>query len=254
MVYISKKERRQSSSDILLLVWLLLLLWEILVTKENLMHPVLFPAPENVFLVFFTQTRILLENVWYSMQLLVAGVLLGLTGGTVFGLVCGWIPRLRGIFAPIASVLAPIPSLVYAPYIIALMPSFRSASLMIVILGIFWPSFLRMILRVESLDSRILDTVEVMHLNYRTIIISILIPYIMPEVIKGLKVTVTSAVMMLTFAEMMGATRGIGYYIVNYNTYGNYTNVVAGIIVTGVVVTVLNKIVEIIQKKMIRWS
>ncbi|MEE1164171.1 MAG: hypothetical protein UHU21_10820 [Lachnospiraceae bacterium] len=46
----------------------------------------------------------------------------------------------------------------------------------------------------------------------------------------------------------------MGYYIVNYNTYGNYTKVVAGIIVVGTVVTVLNKCIDVLQKKLIVWE
>ena len=76
----------------------------------------------------------------------------------------------------------------------------------------------------------------------------------MPGIIKGLKVTVTTAVMMLTFAEMMGSTVGMGYYIVNYNTYGNYTKVVAGIIVVGLTVTLLGAAVTWLQKRTIKWQ
>ena len=59
--------------------------------------------------------------------------------------------------------------------------------------------------------------------------------------------------MMLTFAEMMGSTVGMGYYIVNYNTYGNYTKVIAGIMVVALVVTFLSWSVNMIQKKAIKW-
>lgn len=69
-----------------------------------------------------------------------------------------------------------------------------------------------------------------------------------------MKVSFTTGIMLLTFAEMMGATSGMGYYIVNYNTYGNYTKVVAGIIVVGTVVTVLNKCIDVLQKKLIVWE
>jgi NitT/TauT family transport system permease protein len=56
------------------------------------------------------------------------------------------------------------------------------------------------------------------------------------------------------FAEMMGATSGLGYYIVNYNTYGNYTNVIACIIVIGIIVTILNWLTTLMQKKLIKWQ
>lgn len=255
LTYIVRKgENLTAASDLMMIVWAFLLLWEIVVTKKNMMHPVLVPAPENVFYVFYEQPVILLKGVWSSLKLLFAGVFGGLAAGVVAGLVCGWIPRLRNLFYPIANVLAPIPSIVFAPYIVALMPSFRSASMVVIVLGIFWPTFLNMIIRVDGIEKRILDSARALNLNNRSMIFQILLPYAFPGVISGLKVTMTTAVMMLTFAEMMGATSGMGYYIVNYNTYGNYTNVVAGIMVVGVVVTVLNKLVAWLQKKLIRWQ
>ncbi|WP_130862803.1 ABC transporter permease [Bacilliculturomica massiliensis] len=250
---IRRPRSRTSASDLLAIVWAFLLIWETAVTKLDLMHPVLVPAPENVFAVFAEQWPVLLSGVCSSMELLFFGVLTGLALGTVSGLVCGWISRLREVFYPIANVLAPIPSVVFAPYIIALMPSFRSASAMVIVLGIFWPAFLNTILRVEGMERRIIESARVLKLGNVSMIFEILLPYAMPGVVGGLKVTMTTAVMLLTFAEMMGATSGMGYYIVNYNTYGNYTNVVAGIIVVGLVVTALNRLTSWIREKTIRW-
>ncbi|MGI6095489.1 MAG: ABC transporter permease [Lachnospiraceae bacterium] len=252
--FLKKTGDKVAASDIMVIVWGFLLIWEIMVTKLNRMHPVLVPAPENVFHVFREQYAVLLSGVFSSLQLLFIGVVTGLVLGSLFGLICGWIPRLKHVFYPIANVLAPIPSIVFAPYVIAIMPTFRSASAVVVILGVFWPAFLNMIIRVNAIEKNILDSARALNLGTGAMIFQILLPYALPGVINGLKVTMTTAVMMLTFAEMMGATSGMGYYIVNYNTYGNYTNVVAGIAVVGIVVTVLNKLVVWIQKKTIRWQ
>lgn len=251
---VSKPEKRTAASDLMNIIWIFLIAWEIAVTKKNLMHPVLVPAPENVFYVFYEQPLILVKGVYDSMKLLLVGVIVGLAAGVVTGLICGWVKRLRSLFYPVANVLAPIPSIVFAPYIVALMPTFRSASAVVIILGIFWPTFLNMMIRVDSIDRQILDSARVLNLSQMAMVFQVLLPYAFPGIINSLKVTVTTAVMMLTFAEMMGATSGMGYYIVNYNTYANYTNVVAGIIVVGIVVTILNKIVGMIQKKVIQWQ
>ena len=78
-------------------------------------------------------------------------------------------------------------------------------------------------------------------------------PYVLPGIVSGLKVSVTTAFLMLNFAELMGATHGLGYYIQNSITYANYTHAVAGIIAIGIVVTLLNQLVGIVQKKAIVW-
>ena len=241
-------------SCIVMIVWVVLIVWETAVTKLNCMHPVLYPAPENVFYVFQTQYATILVNILSTMELLMVSIIIGVTAGVVLGVIVGWIPALGDVFYPIANVMAPIPSVVYAPYIIAVMPSFRSASAMVIVIGIFFPMFLNMVNRVKSIDPQIVDSALMLNVNNRTMITKILIPYVVPGVIMGMKVTLTTSFMLLMFAEMMGATRGLGYYIVNYNTYGNYTNVIACIIVVGMLVTILNWLTGMLQKHLIKWQ
>lgn len=241
-------------SCIIMIVWGVLFVWELAVTKFNCMHPVLYPAPENVFYVFQTQYETILLNIWSTMKLLVVSIIIGVAAGVVLGVTVGWIPALGDVLYPIANVMAPIPSVVYAPYIIAIMPSFRSASAMVIVIGIFFPMFLNMVNRVRSMDPQILDSALMLNVSNRTMITRILLPYVIPGVIMGMKVTLTTSFMLLMFAEMMGATSGLGYYIVNYNTYGNYTNVIACIIVVGIIVTLLNWITNIMEKYFIKWN
>lgn len=241
-------------SCIVSIVWAVLIIWEILVTKLNCMHPVLYPAPENVFYVYRTHYATILLNILSSMELLAVSIFIGVVLGVVLGVTVGWIPVLSDVFYPIANVLAPIPSVVYAPYIIATMPSFRSASAMVIVIGIFFPMFLDMVNRVKAIDPQIIDSALMLNVSNRTMITGILLPYVVPGVIMGMKVTLTTSFMLLIFAEMMGATKGLGYYIVNYNSYGNYTNVIACIIVVGLLVTVLNRLVDLLQEKAIKWK
>ena len=75
-----------------------------------------------------------------------------------------------------------------------------------------------------------------------------------PVVIGGLRVSLSTSFMILVIAEMMGATSGLGYFIKNYADFANYTNVIAGIILAGVVVTILNGVITLIQKKFVKWK
>ena len=216
-------------------------------------NPVLVPCPENVFDTFRLRWKSMLLNVAYSMELLSIGFLTGMILAVLLGLVVGWIPRLRSFAYPIANVMAPIPAIVFSPYLVSIMPSFRSASVTVIILGVFWPSFLTTINRVSSIDSRILDSARMLNLRNTDMILNILLPYVLPGVVSGLRVSVTTSVLMLNFAELMGATHGMGYYIQNSITYANYTQAVAGIICIGIVVTILSRIVTVIQNNAIRW-
>lgn len=248
-----REKNRSAVSWIAVLVWAFMLVWELFTTKLNQLHPVLMPAPEAIFNVFATQYPELLLNVYSSLQLLGMGAVTALVAGVILGTVVGWIPALSNVLAPIARVLAPIPSVVFAPYLVALTPSFRSASALIIFLGIFWPTFIAAINRVASIDRRIIESARMLEMGSFSMVTKILLPYIMPSVLGGLNMQLTSSITMLTFAEMLGASSGMGYYIINYTNFANYTNVIAGIIVVGTVVTLLNWLINIVKRKAVKW-
>lgn len=247
------RQKSRSTNDIIIFVWLVLIVWELCTSVFNIAHPVLIPCPENVFDSFREQGAEMLLNVLYSMELLGIGFVSGMVLAVGLGLIAGWIPRLRDFAYPIASVMAPIPAIVFSPYLVALMPSFRSASAVVIILGVFWPNFLSTINRVKGIEPRILDSARMLNLSDSAMIWQLLLPYVLPGVVSGLKVSVTTSLLMLNFAELMGAAHGMGYYVQNSITYANYTHAVAGILCIGIVVTVLNRLVSYIQKKAIVW-
>lgn len=254
LVQFKRREKsRGAASWIVVLLWAFMIVWEVFTTKLNQLHPVLMPAPEAIFNVFATQYPELLLNVSSSLQLLVMGAVTALVSGVVLGTIVGWIPSLRDVLAPIARVLAPIPSVVFAPYLVALTPSFRAASALIIFLGVFWPTFISAINRVASIDRRIIESARMLEMGSFSMVTKILLPYIIPSVLGGLNMQLTSSITMLTFAEMLGASSGMGYYIINYTNFANYTNVIAGIIVVGIVVTLLNWLINVVKRHAIKW-
>lgn len=243
----------EGSSDIILIVWVIFIAWELVGPKLGIAHNVLIPSPENVFNVFVEYSGELAMNVVSSLQLLLTGYILGTILGIILGIICGWIPRLRAIFYPIANVFAPIPSVVFAPFLVIIMPTYRWAAIMVILIGVFWPQFLSMILRVGSLPPAIVDNTRVLMVNTPTMISKVIIPYIVPDILKGLRVSLTTGFLMLMYAESFGAKSGIGYWISNANVFANYANIYAGIITCGMTVTVLNYFSGWLQKRFTTW-
>ncbi len=241
-------------ADIIVFVWALLLVWEIASTKTGIAHQVLVPGPENVFWVYVRNGAELFDCAVSSLQLLLMGYILGMLLGVILGVVCGWVPRLRAMFYPMANVLAPIPSVIYTPFLVILMPTYRWAAVMVILLGVFWPQFLNMILRVGALPSAIIDNARVLKVSNFTMIKDIILPFIVPDILKGMRVSLTTGFLMLMYAESFGTRSGIGYFISNANVFANYSNIYAGIITCGIVVTLLNYATAFIQDKFTTWK
>lgn len=249
----AERSRISGNCAIMTFVWAVLLVWELATSVLHLAHPVLVPAPENVFFTFREQGKAMLINVAWSMELLTAGLVIGMVLAVLLGLFCGWNPKLKAFAYPIANVLAPIPAVVFSPYLVALMPTFRSASVLVVILGVFWPQFLGTVNRIGNMQPEIMDSARMLHLRTPVMLFRILLPALIPGILSGLKVTLTTSVLMLNFAELMGASHGMGYYVQNSIAYANYAHAVAGIIVIGIVVTILNRLADLAQRKLIKW-
>ena len=110
-----------------------------------------------------------------------------------------------------------------------------------------------MVARVGVLDQRILDSARVLGLKQRELLWEVLLPWVMPGILTGLRGSLSSAFMLLTLAEMMGAHSGLGYFIRNFADYANYTNVLAGILLVALVITLLNRAVTALETRLVRW-
>lgn len=251
---IRNRDKAWPASAIFSIVLVIFILWEVFASVLGKTHPVLVPAPENVFAVFPADYKEIIKGIFTSLKIIFLGSGIGIILGTVLGFICGWFENLKKVFFPIANVIAPIPAIIYSPYIIALMPSFKVASIVVVGLSVFWPTFLRSILQASAVDKNIVDSAKTLGIDGFTMIFKILIPYSMPQILNVLKVQLTMTFTILMFAEMLGSTEGMGYYIVNNCTYGNYTKVIVGMIVIGTVVTILNKVISRLVDKALTWE
>ena len=195
----------------------------------------------------------ILEGVGSSLRLMGLAFALALFFGVGLGLIVGLSDRLSSTVMPIVRVISPIPPIIYSPYAVALLPSFRAASIFVITMTIFWSIFMNMVLSVRQIDRKIMDSARTLNLNQSSMILHVLLPYSLPGIINSVSVSVSTSFLVLTAAEMIGATSGLGWYIKYNADFANFTKVIAGIFVIGVVVTVLNALISLVKRLLIRW-
>ena len=247
-------QRCAALSVITSLVLMLLFAWELAAVNLKIANPILLPPPGEVFEVFADCRALMFKGVFSSLALLGFSMSTALVSGVILGLAVGLNRFLRDIFLPIAKVLSPVPPIIYSPYAVAVMPTFRGAAALIIVLGIFWPTFMGIINRASAMDRRIADSARALGLSPAEMIFHVMLPYLFPGIISGLHVTLSTSFLLLTMAEMMGASSGLGYFIKNYSDYANYTNVIAGIILIGIVVSLLNALLSFAEKRLVKWK
>jgi NitT/TauT family transport system permease protein len=111
-----------------------------------------------------------------------------------------------------------------------------------------------MIQRVGTIDLRIINTARILNVRTRTMLFKIILPYTMPRIFNDLTEALSISVMTLTAAEMIGADRGMGFYVRRSLDYANYTQAFAGIFLIAVVITLLNAVVAFVRKVCVKWN
>lgn len=248
------KAKIRASKDIMTFVYVFLFIWEFVVSRLNLLPYVFVPAPENVFYVFVSDTLTIFQGFLSSMFLILVGMSLSVISAVVLGTLVGWNPRLTKAIYPIVKAVSTVPALIYTPYIVLIMPTFRIASLCVIFLSGFWGSVMSSINNTAFVETKIVNAAKVLNLSTPTILFKIIIPFNLPRIINALPIRLANALMTLTVAEMLGADCGMGYYVRFALNFANYTKAIAGIIFIGFVVTILNTLIDVSKKRLIKWS
>ena len=244
---------KKSSSDLIIIIYLFFLFWDISYKVGWVKNDLLIPSPEGLFNVFKTDRDYILEMVFDSLQLLFWGFLLAIVLGTALGLIVGWFERSREVMIPVANVITLIPPVLMTAWLIIWFP-FKIAAVAIIFLAVFWPTFLGMIVRVSQIDRKIIDAAKVMGVSNVGMLFKVILPYSLPGIIISVSKSLRGAFMCLVAAEMIGINGGIGFYTETYKAYADYRRVLAGIFTIGIITTVIDIIVNKIEKTVVKWK
>ena len=244
---------RQGTGDVATIIFVNLLAWQLATARFGLLDKMLFPTPESVLRMFLLELPDMLKGLVNSLILLISGYLLALATALPLGLLVGWRTRLYRAVNPFAKVMGPIPPIVYIPYAIALLPSFRSASIIVIFLGAFWPIFINPVDGVFTIPKGLLDSARVLNLKEGTFLWRIILPGAMPSVCTGANLALVFSFVLLAAAELIGANSGIGWYVKNFADFADYQRVIVGIIFIGFVVTAITWGTERVEKRLLRW-
>ena len=169
------------------------------------------------------------------------------------GIAVGSSRRLRAAAEPFSRVLGAIPPIVYIPYAIALLPSFRSASIFVIWSGAFWPVFVNTVSGVVTIPDSLLDSARMLHLKRSVFFFRILLPGAMPSILTGASLGLIFSFLLLTAAELIGATEGLGWYVKNFSDFADYGRVIVGILFIGIVVTSLMWLFNKLERRLLRY-
>lgn len=250
---IKKKESLSLTLDIFGFIYVFLTVWTLTTAKFDLLNDLLFPAPGKVIAQFAEDKTVILTNIKSSVGIIIQGFLLAAVAAIPLGLLIGLNARLGNAASYLTKFFSSIPPIVYIPYGIALLPTFRSVSVFVIFLASFWPIFAGTMSGVLNVDKRTVDSAKVLNVKKPAMLTSVILPASLPQIFLGCNQGLSVSFILLTSAEMIGARDGMGYYVKYYSDFGDYTRTITGLIVIGVVVIAVTFLLNRFQQYLLRW-
>lgn len=247
VVFISNKEKIQRISQVTAIILGQLILWEVITTKLDLVDSLLLPSPSIIFSLFITELPVLLKSFLVSLHLLFAGYALALILAVPFALVIGWRERVYKAVNPFTKVLAAVPSIIYIPYAIAVLPTFKAESIFIIFVGAFWPVFIHTLKGVFNVEKEIIDNTERLNSHSKFILFQIILHRTLPSIMSGAAIGLAFSFILLIAIEMTTKTSGLGCYVKCFSDFADYPRVMVGTIFIGIVVAAIIFILSTIQ-------
>ncbi len=251
---IKKEESLKLLVDIAGFIFVLLGVWSLATAKFNILNDLLFPAPGKVIHQFAEDREKIFINIESSLGTTIKGFLLAVIVAVPLGLFIGWSARIGSAATYITKFFSSIPPIVYIPYGIALLPTFKSVSVFVIFLATFWPVFAGTMSGVLGVDKKIIDSAKVLNVSKPEMLFRVILPASLQQIFLGCNQGLSVSFILLTSAEMIGARDGMGYYVKYYSDFGDYTRTITGLLVIGLVVIAVTFLFNKLQSHLLRWK
>ncbi|RWR34617.1 ABC transporter permease [Sinirhodobacter populi] len=182
------------------------------------------------------------------------GFVIGSAAGIVLGAASGHSQLVRALIDPSVQALRAIPSLAWVPLFILWLGIFEESKIALIAIGVFFPVYLGVSSAILSIDRKVVEVGRIFRLRGWTLIRRVLVPAILPNVVLALRTGLGLGWMFVVAAEIMGASQGLGYLLVDGQQLGKPDQIVAAIIIFAVIGKITDALVVILTAPLLRWQ
>ena len=231
-----------------------------LVTTLGWVKPMFLPSPQAVLRKFvdvwqngFTNTPFF-EHVGISAARVFGAFILACLVGIPLGIAMGMSPFVRGIFDPPLEFYRPIPPLAYLPLMIIWFGIGEMSKVLLIFLSVLAPVALGARSGVKS------AAIEQIHAAYSfgasrwQVMTQVILPSALPEILTAMRIGIGFGWTTLVAAEMVAATRGLGYMVLTASQFLQTSTVIMGIIVIAIIAYSFDMLMRFVERRVVPWK
>ena len=245
-----------SIKNVVVSVAVLILIWQILFSVSSY-NKALFPSPKMAFdaLLEMIENGRLFENIRTSMYRFAVGYSISVVSAVILGLILGRIPKVFQYVNPVLQLLRPISPTAWMPFIVLLFGIGDVPAIVIIFIAAFFPVLLSTVAAVGNIDPIYFKVSKNFGIKQPALTWKVIFPAAFPQIANGIHLALGTAWIFLVAGEMIGAQSGLGYQIIDARNNIRADILLATILVIGVIGILLDGILKIIEKAVMRsWG
>lgn len=196
---------------------LILLTWYLMVRFE-VTSTILLPSPADVWAaapeVYGADGFI--DHVFRTVGEIVGGFALGAAVGFGLGILLGSSARLRAAYLPLLSALESVPTVIFAPLLIAWFGFGMDGKIVQAAIACFYAVFITTLSGLALAEADSISLMRSLRASKWQIMRKVKIPFALPVIFGGLQLGATTAIIGAIVSEFVGADRGLGFLMLRY--------------------------------------
>lgn len=181
------------------------------------------------------------------------GWLLASGCGIALGAAIGTSPALRTYLQPTLEFFRPLPTSATIPVAIALLGLSDGMVLAVVGFGALWPVLLATIHGFSAVEPRLYEVGRVLGLSRTSVIFKLALPSATPDIVAGMRLGLTSALILSIVCEMIAGRVGLGSWIILAARSFYAPDLYAGVILLGLLGYVTSSALGLVEARLLVW-
>ena len=193
------------------------------------------------------------SDVLPSLQRLFLGYLIACAVAVAIGIPLGLNPLLRRATSPIVEFLRAIPPPALLPFAIVVLGVGNAGKVFLIAFVCLWPVLLNTIDGVTGIDPTLRETARSYGVSGRDRLLRIVLPAASPQIFAGMRTSLSLALILMVISEMVAATNGIGFFVLQSQRSFAIPEMWAGILLLGLLGYALNLIFLLVERRVLAW-
>jgi taurine transport system permease protein len=194
------------------------------------------------------------EHLLASLGRVFAALAFALVVSVPIGAAIALSPVGRGVFDPLIEFLRPIPPLAYLPLVIIWVGIGEPSKVLVIAIAMVAPIVISTAAGVRGTSRERIDAARAFGATRIEVLRFVVLPSALPTILTGVRIALGTGWSTLVAAELVAATRGLGFMIQSAAQFLVTDVVIMGIVVIAAVSFVLEFAVRLVQRRWVPWS